>query len=765
MARSSVCAAALLAAAATAHVAAAAARQVPAPKWSTAGNMNKHVRYLVANPLPGHEGQAQNFTGEHFEVYSPPIRSRYSEVVWRTLPAVPLPEDIQARYKGSIMAVTGWEVDVVRQQGGVEVSVPCYESYNHHYTAVITSSKARISKRRGPDHGHGPEMLFDVEDGPAWIPQVQAFSEHNGNEARQSFHGLPRGFVQPIESPAFFVFNPMQINMRNPDGSGQRGGPLPRASAAPPNASYSGLLECPCSTRRKKVIGGPVTRASGQCGDEAAGRPDPWDSHSSSHGDWPLATAGECFSAAAALLGEQRASRNVTSSNASWPPGCSAVPVATGGYEAVFNADDTSTAQCGARGPSRSRGLRESLVILSLDVDENAGEVTISITGGDGKWFGVGFDATAMSDLPYAIVVDGYGRVTERKLEDHGPGRLLPATVRVLSNIVQHGNRTVVLKRALAGASPDYYSFAAKRTFLPFINALGGTADFGQHIARAPSAVALLEVNGPTCICRRKGGTIDGFAYDPQCADWPLSDLAKNKNPTCDVSTYVGGMACCRDGNFLLDADQEIPDYVDEVRYKWRFYFEDWDPKRHTQVVHLEWALNGCDSGGGHMGCRHIEYDVPRAPPGTPPEKAVHTVRSDFPASVMFTKCDPRSEVYCADPRNVTSAGVQLIMAGGHCHAPACLSLELWNRDTGELLCRVTPKHGSGDAAQDEAGYLWLPHCAWGQAGDGLRPPPVLHLKTNLTSVKRANSTYYHYGVMAIWQMRGAFLPAPGIFI
>ena len=31
-------------------------------------------------------------------------------------------------------------------------------------------------------------------------------------------------------------------------------------------------------------------------------------------------------------------------------------------------------------------------------------------------------------------------------------------------------------------------------------------------------------------------------------------------------------------------------------------------------------------------------------------------------------------------------------------------------------------------------------------------------LDTRLRAVKRANSSVYHYGVMGIWQMRGAYL-------
>lgn len=97
-------------------------------------------------------------------------------------------------------------------------------------------------------------------------------------------------------------------------------------------------------------------------------------------------------------------------------------------------------------------------------------------------------------------------------------------------------------------------------------------------------------------------------------------------------------------------------------------------------------------------------------------------------------------------------------MAGGHCHSPACLSVELRNEDTGETLCLITPRHGQGDAVYDEKGYLWLPPCQWSEADPRLRAPPVLPLEANLSLVKRANATYYHYGVMGILQMRGAYL-------
>ena len=45
----------------------------------------------------------------------------------------------------------------------------------------------------------------------------------------------------------------------------------------------------------------------------------------------------------------------------------------------------------------------------------------------------------------------------------------------------------------------------------------------------------------------------------------------------------------------------------------------------------------------------------------------------------------------------------------------------------------------------------------WGSASEGLRPPPRIHLDSNLSTVKRANNTNGHWGVMALWQCRGVY--------
>lgn len=104
----------------------------------------------------------------------------------------------------------------------------------------------------------------------------------------------------------------MQINTRNPDGSGQRCGaacPLPRRQNAWEGARWSGLLECPCGTRMVKTFDHRRVRD-----------PTPGCTYRSAVPD-----AAECFAAAAVEL-KSAALQNVSVSDASLPAGCSLRP-------------------------------------------------------------------------------------------------------------------------------------------------------------------------------------------------------------------------------------------------------------------------------------------------------------------------------------------------------------------------------------------------------------------------------------------------------
>ena len=211
---------------------------------------------------------------EHFDVYSPEVSTLYSQVFWKGLPPVELPADIVKKYDGIGMAVVGFELDQVRRlSNGTDVSVPITVAYNHHFESNMVGAKSTLefvpaghpayaelaSSRMG--HGLPIEGAYIVRDlaPESDIPNSQAFGAANGGEVRKSYHGSAPGFAQVIESPRQFQITPMQIDTFHRekmavDSAHFVPGPLPKTSLAPQNARYSGLLECPLTTRITKDI-------------------------------------------------------------------------------------------------------------------------------------------------------------------------------------------------------------------------------------------------------------------------------------------------------------------------------------------------------------------------------------------------------------------------------------------------------------------------------------------------------------------------------
>ena len=53
--------------------------------------LNPHVAYRLSNARAGEQFFMGGEGQEHFDVYTPPIRTRYSEVYWTSMAPVPLP--------------------------------------------------------------------------------------------------------------------------------------------------------------------------------------------------------------------------------------------------------------------------------------------------------------------------------------------------------------------------------------------------------------------------------------------------------------------------------------------------------------------------------------------------------------------------------------------------------------------------------------------------------------------------------------------------
>merc|ERR1719382_1391453 len=158
-----------------------------------------------------------------------------------------------------------------------------------------------------------------------------------------------------------------------------------------------------------------------------------------------------------------------------------------------------------------------------------------------------------------------------------------------------------------------------------------------------------------------------------------------------------------------------------EYYFKFRFYFQDYNPAKHVIATEMEWSIGGDTA----------EYDVPKCAPGTPVEQCTHTITGTGYAP-------PGDDLH-------------FIAAHYHCHAPTCLSMEIYNNLTGELLCREEPYHGQDNKSDrfDQPGYIAQRVCLWGEP---LEAPPLVS-GVPLFIKATTNSTYGHHGEMALPQM------------
>lgn len=759
------------------------------------GNPASTVEYDTTYSRPG--GQA-----EYFSVYSPPINTTYGEVYWRMMEDVPLPPDIVQRFDGKIMAVVGYEVDQVlfdTDGKGEEASVPITWAYNHHYAAFLSNNrKVRLVKQRSsggrhPMMDHGSSEFWttvplqddgdDEGDGTPDIPLSHFFSEANGGEMRLSYHGYPLGYAQLLDSPTVFNIQPMQIDTWNREAKTAQykpGGPLPRTSKIPPSAGYSALIECPCSDRLEKKWWRTYELCEGGPADSGG------------------INATECFQAARTITQAYHYYESIVD-DPNMQSGCIITQRDDGDLDVQWNSQN-GEAKLPSKPIAMPRMVEKSsnhivayasaqvnvTVSLPSNTDENAqasNGVTITIVGPADKWFAVGFGTDSMCLHPeadecpsggaYSIVVnsevvnsdvvnsDGQASVEERKLDNHGPGRVLQSSITVVSSTTTDANTMVVLSRAIQGKSPDHYTFDPKTSYLPIITARGCSTAFARHCGHAPSSLTFLPVDIPQNICFKEvAGTIGGNNFHQDCLPFPTSDLKVQKNPTCSIETYRGGLHCCRDGIPLLDKDQEVP-WADQpliYRLKFRFYFEECvigkqSDLSHKSLVRLYWQT---EANAG-------EYDIVQCPKGTPPSQCVQVITSRWQVKDMMKDCSMRSSSSLCTGEGSTDStktkGVKLIYAAPHCHAPSCISMDLYNADTGDLLCHVEPTFGKTNKVYDEHGFLALPPCLWGDEREGLVRPSLLTLNSTLLSIKKNNSTLGHTGEMASWQMRGVVVP------
>jgi hypothetical protein len=783
-----------------------------------APNMNGFP-YEISNPHANGKwtGEYSTMAGpalEYFDVYSPPITTRYAQVFWTMLAEVPLPADVVARFANSTMAVRGYECNQVMRSASGDIPVPISASYNHHHTAYLKSSHAAL--RRLPatardamfSHGAG-EVWKAVDTRPPALrtgPPSVALHEGNGGEFRQSFHGFPLGFAQFVQSPTSFQLQPMQIDTWNRDNNyttapapfnmtaRPRGQFVPAAqparSWAPrsgPDAVYSGLLECPCTDRITKVVDGSAAavKAEGTCGAPAQ-----------------IADAQSCYQEATASLaplaafGMKVAPEVQAVDSAELPPGCFTTVHAAPGDPATpmhkpsnatvyFNARASSAAACGAATAAATTlwggSKRGALDDLGLNVELNATTLLLTLSGPSDVWHGIGFNSTKMVDGTYAIVVDGStGNVSEHRLGTQAPGTALPRTagLTVFAQRVAGGRRSTFVGVPMAALAAQGLSFAAARqaASLPIITAIGSGPAFAYHKSKSSHELALFTLASPSCLCRGAGSDAPFGQGTGQLVYTPVAGEPGGSGsdvPGAGPSSLHFAKHCLPypGGTMLLGKNPscDLRSYVGgQSCCHHLFTLLDRDQVTPWQdqplVFHHKWRIWYQEAEASPTPLTDLtqfnwggmasptEYDVPKCADGV--YGCSRTADGGWVHSHngTWTVADMKAS---AAPANAT--GISFKVIHGHCHAPTCVEFSLWNHDDGTLICRQRPSFGTSNRTFDEEGYLHVPPCVFGSPEEGLNPAFRLPFNTTLFGTKTCQADYGHHGEMSLWQTYGDF--------
>jgi len=286
---------------------------------------------------------------------------------------------------------------------------------------------------------------------------------------------------------------------------------------------------------------------------------------------------------------------------------------------------------------------------------------------------------------------------------------------------------------------------------------------FAYHNASSAATLNLWPAAGASaCVCVQEAlpfgqgsglihykETGEKVGFKPnRCSPQPRGDLLVQKNPTCDLRTYEGGLSTCHHHWKLLDADQEIPWSDKPLVYfkKFRVYFQEApDISKYTEIHRSDWGI----AADGD----HAEYDVPQT--------AANAGNPQCTAGGSGAGCKLGTHTITGTwtplPAAPKGKGMHIVAAHFHCHAPTCLRVELWNNNTGELLCRQEPIYGGTGSKftgsrYDESGYIATPPCLWGKPEHGLEAPPLASgMRIRVVAV--TNSTYGHHGEMALPEM------------
>jgi hypothetical protein len=130
----------------------------------------------------------------------------------------------------------------------------------------------------------------------------------------------------------------------------------------------------------------------------------------------------------------------------------------------------------------------------------------------------------------------------------------------VTENRVDGNVRRLTVTRDARGISSKHANFTLTDTIVPIISAIGSTATLEYHVRKTAATLALWPTNAskPVCLCRSPAAafgkskgkikyipTGEEFGFIDACQPEPRESVLHDRNPTCDILAYTGGLQVC----------------------------------------------------------------------------------------------------------------------------------------------------------------------------------------------------------------------------
>lgn len=225
--------------------------------------------------------------------------------------------------------------------------------------------------------------------------------------------------------------------------------------------------------------------------------------------------------------------------------------------------------------------------------------------------------------------------------------------------------------------------------------------------------------------------------------------LDKAENTACFANTYIGGLRCCEDGVYCMENTIQRNASVHTDTYYLRYTIQYSLVEPEHQPLYL---ASCCDATGDTTKHGAIEYDIPKCDTNVDPT-CIHTLttlqRIGGNGGSVFSAF-PAGDTGNQDPHRL----VKLVFAVGHQHRGG-MGITLSNATTGEIICESIPKYGKHHKPGDELGYVVeMTTCT-------MNPPMYMHADDLVRITAKYNSTVAHTGVMSLFYLALADVPAP----